>query len=167
VGNIESVTLVTPESGCLIVTAHNAKPLGDEEWEEHYLKHVRKAKEQGILDRTANVVFAEGVGPTPKQRAATHGIFGKDQRYELKVAVVTSSVLVRGIVTTMSWFNPWIRPFGPEQWQQAFAHVHVRPDGHEKVLAALRQIRERIGQITVLDRCLESARRGEVRRGSP
>src|SRR5690349_14416923 len=134
--NIESIVVSDPAFGEVIVTAHNANVLVDAEWEEHYLRYVRDLKARDRLDQGANLVFAEGKGPNSTQRGAGNAIFGKEKRYTFRVGVITSSMMVRGAVTAISWFNPQIRAFSADDWQRALEHVRVTSAYYDAIRSA-------------------------------
>lgn len=148
--NIASVLLKT-ESAQIVVMAHNKNPLSNEEWEENYLAHIRELKRTARIDDSANLVFAEGQGPTSKQRSVGNQIFGKNEHYQFRVAVVTGSTLVRGAVTALSWFNPLIKAYSAEDYRGAFQHVRLRPIDDERVRQALIDLKQKIGDVELLN----------------
>jgi hypothetical protein len=161
VPNIASV-VVTTAVAQVVVMAHNKSPLHDAEWESEYLAHVRRVKSIAGQESAANLVFAEGQGPTSKQRAVGNAIFGRNEGYQFKVAVVTTSALVRGAVTALGWFNPLIDAFPPDRYRDAFAHVRLSERDHPAMRKALAELRERIGDVGVLNdvaRALEGGTR--------
>jgi hypothetical protein len=152
--NIASVTVRGDDFGQVVVMAHNSQPLSDEEWETGYLASIRKMKEDAPLFRSGNLVFAEGRGPTPKQRKISNAIYGDGTGYQLRVAVVTESLMVRGAVTALSWFNPRIDAFKPTDWRRAVNHLELK-DKHTLVLAAaLRELRSKIADVGILNQVL-------------
>src|SRR5262249_27181347 len=89
--------MVDPVRGDLFVVVHRAKPPTDEEWTD-YLESWRPLD----MGNMRTLVFTDGGGPNPAQRkAATEALGGKSSL----TAVVSSSPLIRGIVTALGWFN--------------------------------------------------------------
>jgi hypothetical protein len=78
-----------------IAVLHGGAPT-DEEWDRWVgLGVQRNGRDQRVL------VEARGGGPTPKQRRAILGANKADAR----IAIITESTFVRGIVTAFSWFG--------------------------------------------------------------
>jgi len=155
--NIESVSVTGLRAGELVLMAHNSAPLSDEEWDRNYLEPIRVMKNRGGLDTCANIVFAEGRGPSATQRAEGNAIFGGGH-YVFKVSVITSSMMVRGAVTALSWFNPLIRAFSAKDWERAFHHVRLHSNEFQRILEAAQKLRGKIGNVDVLNRYIDSAR---------
>ncbi len=154
--NIESISVTGLRAGELVLMAHNANTLSNEEWDRNYLEPIRVMKARGGTETCANIVFAEGRGPTSVQRSDGNAIFGGGH-YQFKVAVITGSMMVRGAVTALSWFNPLIRAFSPKDWERAFHHVRVHSGEFQRILAAAVQLRARIGNVDVLNRYIDTA----------
>src|SRR5690606_22431133 len=94
-----------------IVMLHNAKPPPDDGWNE-YLKVLaqRDVTQQGLLCLTA------GGAPNAAQRQAlNHVLKGRP----FARAIVHDSVLVRGVVSAVSWFAPGVEAFSPAALQKA------------------------------------------------
>lgn len=154
--NIESISVTGLRAGELVLMAHNSSTLSDEEWDRNYLEPIRVMKARGGLETCANIVFAEGKGPSAHQRSEGNAIFGGGH-YQFKVAVITGSVMVRGAVTALSWFNPLIRAFSPRDWERAFHHVRLHSTEFKRILAAAAQLRARIDNVDVLNRYIDAA----------
>src|SRR5262245_14002748 len=80
----------------VLVVVHTAQVPTDDAWNAHcaLIERVRR-------ELRAVVVYADGGGPSSKQR--------QEMRRALQgaippVAILTNSVLVRGIVTSLNWF---------------------------------------------------------------
>jgi hypothetical protein len=86
--------------------------------------------------RVRVLVFTDGGRPSTVQRKAFFAYIGSAQP---PIAVVSENLLVRGVVTAMSWFNTRIVLFRPSAAREAFAHVDV--DSMES-LTVLRVARE-------------------------
>lgn len=148
--NIDSVVVAHPDFGEIIVTAHNSRELSNEEWEANYLRYVRDMKSRGKLNEGANLVFADGKGPNSVQRAAGNAIFGKDKEYTFRVSVITASLMVRGAVTAISWFNPLIRAFSPNDWMRAYHHVRVTEAHYGMIRQAVEVLDRKVANVAVL-----------------
>lgn len=113
----------------------------DEEW-YGYMAAVRKAG----IDRTVQLIVTEGGGPTSTQRKFLNELLGGAQ---VPVAVLTTSVTVRGIITALGWFNRGIRGFSPSDLRGALAHLNVSPFEHERVATTIKTMS---GEIAGLQR---------------
>jgi hypothetical protein len=154
--DIASVTIEGPDGRRLVVTAHHAGAIEDDAWVSGYWGVVKDAVDHVGYDKTANLVFAEGKGPSGRQRNRGNAMFDKGGGYELRVAVVTASVLVRGTVTALRWFNPHILAVPPERWSTAVAHVGMS-DRLADVVEAAAALRGKLGEHALLDRFLAAA----------
>lgn len=117
----------------LVVLVHGAKAPGDAEWEA-YAAWLHAVYGSGKLRRV--LVFADGPGPNARQRQRLH-YFGE---HTVSTAVVTHTVVARGVVTALSWFYE-IRAFSPVKLDAALEYLAIpRFDriGVRKTIAALR-----------------------------
>jgi hypothetical protein len=106
--------------GDLYLVVHRARPPSDEEW----MDYLRSWKPHD-MSRMRTLVFTDGGGPDAAQRKAANDALGGKASL---TAVVSPSYVVRGVVTALSWFNPKIRAFGPDEAERAFAHVGMRSE---------------------------------------
>jgi hypothetical protein len=89
----------------VFIVAHGAEDPSDEEW-SGYLGAV----EHHGIDRTMQLVFTEGRGPTPSLTAGLNDLLAGRT---MPVAVFSASAGVRARVTAMSWFNRKFKAFAP------------------------------------------------------
>jgi hypothetical protein len=86
------------------------------------------------------IVFTDGGGPTGAQREElARASTGKKYR----VSVVSTAPGVRFIVSSMALFNPTIKSFQPNDWQNSLVHVGVAPTDAQKVKQAIREFANR------------------------
>ncbi|NUP09677.1 MAG: hypothetical protein HOW73_26835 [Polyangiaceae bacterium] len=110
--------------GDTLAILHMANAPSDDEW-EGMLVYLRANWPARV------VVFTDGGGPTTLQRGRLNdALSGKP----LKTAVVTSSAVVRGIVTALSWFNAGIKTFTPDRAPAALRYLGVAVDAHEHLM---------------------------------
>ena len=136
--------------GDLFLVIHRARPPRDAEWAQ-YLASWKPLD----MARMRTLVFTDGGGPNSSQRRAANAALGGKPSL---TAVVSSSPLVRGIVKSLSWFNPKIEAFQPEEAERAFRYLGARtPD-------QVRQIWEHVGRLCMRlgDVSLRSLRRRPV-----
>ena len=101
--------------------------------------HIAEAVAMSHFVR-AVLVIAEGpdaAGPNAAQRAkmARAGLL------RVPTAVVTDSVLARGVMTAVSWFGGPIKGFAPEQLFHAFEFLKVSPPVRARIPAQLEAMR--------------------------
>jgi hypothetical protein len=127
------------------VLVHTKQPPSDEEWSA-YLDF-----QQRNTDTTKNVnvlVFTDGGAPTPSQRmqlndAQMGAVVAK--KASVKVATVTTSMFVRGVVTALSWFHPVYRAFSPSQMDQALHYLDVPADKTDEVKRLIKVLKAQLG----------------------
>lgn len=88
----------------------------DADWEV-----LVEAQKRDGHDRT--LVVTAGGAPTARQRKA---ILDASGGKGLPAAVLTDSVVVRGITTAISWFVQDVRAFPPHDLQAALDHLKIR-----------------------------------------
>ncbi len=110
--------------GSLLVVVHSQGEASDPEWDQ-YMQHVSALRHRSG-DSFQMLVYALGGAPTASQRSRLTTALG---RRPVPLAVLSTSSLVRGVVTALSWFNPGIRSFLPTQLGDAlrFLPAPVEP----------------------------------------
>jgi hypothetical protein len=115
----------------LVVSVHGSDSCSDAEWSE-YLGMCGQAMAEHASDHNiGGLVVSEGGGPTARQREELRIALGIRKP---RVAVITSSLVTRGIGTALSWFNPHLRTYPPRDWERALDHLHVQGAGREALL---------------------------------
>jgi hypothetical protein len=108
----------------MLLLIHTTEEPSDEDWDAM----VKHAYAQKTLRGT--VVLSPGAKPKPTMRSdirSLHDHFGT------KTAVITTSVVSKGVMTALSWFNVPIKGFSPDQIPEALAYL-----GREDMLAHVR-----------------------------
>jgi hypothetical protein len=121
----------------LFIVVYGVKDPSDEEWEA-YLKLVQR---HGI-DRTMQLIFTEGGGPTAQQRRYLENILNGRA---VPVAVITTSPAIRVMVTAMSWLNRKIRAFPPTGLADALAYLEVPQSRMELIEREMAKLHRSIG----------------------
>ena len=123
----------------LMICVHNAKAPNQREWSE-YVNALKKLQ----LDKACQIVFTTGGAPSASQRKdITDLTTGRHH----KVAVVTPSTIVRGVVTALNWFNPDVTAFAPDGMRAAFEYLGVSGMDVRMILLELRVLCESLGDI--------------------
>lgn len=106
-----------------MVVLHSGNSPSDAEWAE-----MVAAFRACDLKNLRIVVFTYGGAPNARQRAAINDILADCAP---RIAIMTPSTFARGVGTAMTWFNPHMRLFGPEQLTEVLSHLgspeHDRP----------------------------------------
>jgi hypothetical protein len=124
--------------GSVALLVQDEEPPLNEEWEDwlRLLKSFGKDVDGRVL------VLTRGGGPTPHQRSRISQVVGKPN---LHVAVVTSSVKVRFIVSSVALIIPRIRSFPWDGLREAFAHLGLNAQEQEQVTHNLAEMRKIVG----------------------
>jgi hypothetical protein len=120
------------------LVVYGAADPSDDEWGDY----LRAVEQQGI-DRTMQLVFTEGGGPTPKQTARLNDLLAGR---EVPVAVISPSARVRAMVTAMSWFNHRIGAFAPTAMADALAYLEIPATRMELFVREIDKLRVLLGQ---------------------
>jgi hypothetical protein len=107
------------DEGAIVIVVENAISPTVEEWNAYC------AKVEATLHRTKprGIALTDGGGPNAAQRNQINELLAGR---EAPSAVVTDSLMVRGIVTALSWFNKQTAAFSPLAITKALRHVDVR-----------------------------------------
>ena len=122
----------------LFLVVYGTADPSDEEWDA-YLGLV---KHHGI-DRTMQLICTDGGEPSAPQRKVLNEVLGGRP---VPVAVVSSSVRVRGTVTALSWFNRKIRAFPPTALREAIAYLEIPASRIDLIERELEKLRLELGQ---------------------
>jgi hypothetical protein len=110
--------------GETMTMVHTAEKPTDVEWDA-MLAHFRAKRAERVI------VFTDGGGPSTLQRGRLNDAL---EGSVVKTAIVSSSQVIRGIVTALSWFNPGIRSFSPHQASLAMSYLGLPATEHERLM---------------------------------
>jgi hypothetical protein len=119
------------------IAVFTANPPSNEEW-EHMLDVMRKAD----YTRFRGISFSDGGAPTTTQRKKMHEVTGGRS---VPSVVITASSFTRAVVTAMSWFNPSIRAYSPEQLDEALHHLNVGAAEFGLIKLEVRKLAAKLG----------------------
>ena len=123
--------------GDLMILVHTAHAPNETEWKE-YIEAVRASD----LDKLKTLVFTDGGAPNAAQRKSVNEVLdGKTS----PGAIVSHSMLVRGVVSALSWFNPKIKAFSPENTDAAFRYLGLPDEQAPAVWTVVHRLREKLG----------------------
>jgi hypothetical protein len=121
----------------LIIAVHTSDSPNEPEW-DNYLSVVKRSDPA----KTRTIVFTDGGAPNSAQREALNKILNG---VSSPGAIVSANRLVRGVVTTLSWFNPKIKAFSPERTEEAFSYLGLKSADVPRVWIIVRNLREKLG----------------------
>jgi hypothetical protein len=107
------------ESRIVVLAVHNFNAPSDDEWEQYCSNIARHVAD----DQTVGIAFTDGGGPNSAQRDRVRAEL---RERTPRSAVISRSLIVRGVVTALSWFNPLTAAFSPEQVNDAFEFAGIR-----------------------------------------
>jgi hypothetical protein len=109
------------------------------------------------------LVVTDGGGPSSVQRTDFVAAMGD---VKVRTAVLSSSTLVRGIVTVFNWFNIQNKVFSPKDALGALEFVGVSEVGRTSVWATVEALAKQLGRVETVDSArayLKQANREDLR----
>ena len=124
--------------GDVFVCVHTAEAPTDAEWEQ-VLTGLRAPMQSngGIL------VFTEGGAPNARQRARLNELLAGRK---VPVSVITPSAVARAVATAITWFNPTLHVFAPDDMDGALDHLSAKSAERPLLRHALIELRAEIGR---------------------
>lgn len=106
--------------GDVLFIRHRSLPVGDNDWEEMIAEMDRYLESKNVL---RVLVKTDDAGPNAAQRQRLNRLVAS-RKATMRVAVMSTSVLVRGIVTAFSWARALeIKSFGENDMRGALAFL--------------------------------------------
>jgi hypothetical protein len=138
--------------GNVVLVVHNSMAPTNDEWEQ-YLQTVLSGGRLygGDLTLCRQLVITDGGGPNSAQRAMAQKAAEQMNGAAMPVAVVSSSMFVRGIVTAFNWFNMNLKAFAPSEVETAVAFLGIDEVTLEEILEELGVIRDEIGPVETVE----------------
>ncbi|HEY3593193.1 MAG TPA: STAS/SEC14 domain-containing protein [Polyangiaceae bacterium] len=125
----------------LLVSWQNTHEASDDEW-DNYVQAVSSLRGPGA----ASLVLTDGGYPTRKQQARLFEQI-KDNR---RVAVVSSASTLRFVVSILSFINPNIKSYMPDELVDAITYLRVPEASHPIVLATVESLRRRLERPSIV-----------------
>jgi hypothetical protein len=120
-------------AGTLLVLVHGARSPSDVDWDDYVLA-LGASRVTGLL------VATDGAGPDGRQRVKLNDLV-KQRGGSFPTAVVTGSVVARGIVTALGWFNPKLRAFAPAEIADALVYLGADPHRRDDLARRITRMR--------------------------
>jgi hypothetical protein len=111
----------------VMISVHGRDPVSAKEFPE-VLASFRRLD----FENVKMLVVTEGGGPTPQQRKEMVNAMGGR---EMLTAVVSDEVMIRGVVTALSWFNSKIKSFRSADLDGAMRYLGVSPARFDELRA--------------------------------
>ena len=110
-------TMAVGKVGSTILKYHNEDKPADDEWDV-FVEALRTAGP----GTTAILTLTDGGGPTPTQRKrAAQAILTRDE--PIPAAVLSDSMVVRGMITAVKWMGVSIAAFRPSELDEALGYL--------------------------------------------
>jgi hypothetical protein len=132
----------------ILLFLHTEQAPSSAEWNETMTFLTGHARNND-LRRFRVLVLTDGGGPDLTMRGQLQEFF-KTTRQSPRIAVVTTSVLSRGIVAAVSWFNPNVKAFPPSQFASALAHLEVASSSTPRLLREFAELQRELAPVACL-----------------
>lgn len=119
-----------------MLLAHTSRPPNDAEWGP-YIDELRQHDPKELR----SLAFTDGGAPSGAQRKQVNDFLNGQAS---RAAVVTASTMVRGVVTTLSWFNAQMHAYSPHDVDAALHHLGVRTDEVPLVRREIQLLRKKL-----------------------
>jgi hypothetical protein len=122
----------------LVVTVHTEAVPAEEEWADYMagVDAYLPLEDQRVL------VVSAGGGPNGKQRKMMVDALNGAR---VPVAIITNSWLMRGSGTAVSWFNPSLKVFGPDDLYRAIDYLGLTAWERVESARSLKQLEKGLG----------------------
>lgn len=124
--------------GRLVVTVHTDAVPSDEDW----AAYMAQADAHKPLEEQRVLVVSAGGGPNGTQRKMMVDVL---QGARVPVAILTSSVLMRGAGVAVSWFNPSLKIFGPFALEEAIDYLDLTSWERIEGMRVLYELHQELG----------------------
>lgn len=120
------------------IAVHDADAPTDDEW-SRWLGHFKERPE--LREARALIESRDGAGPNAKQRKQ---LAENTKGVDVRAAVLTESLLVRGIVTAIAWAGIPQRAYALAQYEQAADFLELTPAERAWARAELSKLRSQL-----------------------
>ena len=131
-------TLVWRFDGRVVVAVHGFKSPTNLEWQ----RFLNEGVAHGMGPHLRILIVSHGGGPDGDQRKQLGQVIGPAPA---PTVVMTSSALVRGITSAMTFFNPHMKAVNLYDTELAFKHLGLTPDERNKVHHVRRELSLELG----------------------
>jgi hypothetical protein len=122
--------------GEIMIVIHTSSPPSDAEWKE-YMDGLASTD----LQTMRSIVITDGGAPNSAQRKAINDLLHGRQ---VPGIVISPSPFVRGVVTALAWFNPGLKAYSPDNFDDACRYLELTPDEIEVVWDTIDRLRDQL-----------------------
>lgn len=119
--------------GRVAIAVHDHVPPTDEEWDRWLNAYEGRNEARALIESNA------GVGPNARQRKI---LAERSQGKDVRAAILTGSLVVRGIVTAVAWLGIPQRAFPPDHFRQAGEFLGLTSEELTQAVEELYRLRE-------------------------
>lgn len=123
-----SVRLVSFPEADVLVFLHAYRAPEPSEWAKA-MSLIQRQIKVGDFRRLRCIAVSDGGGPDTVQRGELQALY-KAQNHTIKTAAMSTSLVTRGIVAAVSWFNPHVKAYSPGHFADALAYLDL-PRAHQ------------------------------------
>lgn len=125
--------------GTVMIAVHSEAAPSDEEWDGY----LALMAQQPDLAAVRSLAFTDGGAPNSRQRKALNDLLTSRLRGAPGLAVaISSSALVRSVVTALSWFNPNVKAFAPDRVTDAYKYLKLTQSEMDAIRRETRKLRQ-------------------------
>ncbi|WP_394833912.1 hypothetical protein LVJ94_46150 [Pendulispora rubella] len=139
-----AVTFLYELAGTTCVIVHGEPTPSDDEWEV-FLGVFGKHAAAGTMTKV--LVFKEGSGPNPRQRARFLEVAKEYFRRSVPTAVLCPPGQPEGVSTAVGWFHQRHATYGPTELTRALDFLELRGKERDVVADRLASLRERLAKL--------------------
>lgn len=120
------------QSGKMLISYYNDRPPTEED-------HAASVSAIKALDLGAVrfLTFTKGGAPSAAQRKDLNELLAGR---EVLTAIVSDAIMMRGVVTALSWFNRNVKVYSMDDAEEAFRYLGVPPNLHQHVWDDIRRL---------------------------
>jgi hypothetical protein len=125
------------DTRAVVLVVHDSNSPSDEEWDE-YCRNIGECLKDPA---GAGIALTDGGAPNAAQRERVRlQLAGRTPRS----AVVSPSLLVRGVVTALRWYNPHTVAFSPANIRDAFHFLGLTSSQANELWSAVQELDRRL-----------------------
>jgi hypothetical protein len=136
--SLRTSSIATEAIGDHVVVVHSATAPTDVEWQKNV--ELQTSLPAG---RARVLVWTDGGAPNAKQRAMLSAALKGGQPL---TAVLTPSKVVQTVSVAISWFNPRLRVFSPNELELALDHLNIVGPHRQQIKDLLARLRRELSQ---------------------
>ncbi len=124
--------------GRFTITVHTEATPADDEW----AKYMAQVCDHQPLEEQRALVISAGGGPGGKQRKMMVDAL---EGAKVPVAIITSSLVMRAAGTAVSWFNPYLEMFRPDDLQAALDYLDLSSWERTETPHTIHELQKKLG----------------------